>query len=462
MNNYNQKDTICALATPAGLGAIGVVRLSGVEALKICNDIFPGKDLTAQKAGTLHVGRLQNGDHIVDEVVISIFRSPRSYTGQDLLEISCHGSPYIQGEILNLLVSKGARMAREGEFTFRAFMNGKLDLSQAEAVADLIASDSKASRDLAMSQLRGGYAHHLSHLREQLINFASMLELELDFSEEDVEFANRDELLHLVQDLQKELDGMISSFEFGNAIKQGVPVAIIGEPNVGKSTLLNQILKEDRAIVSEIPGTTRDVIEDVVNIEGIIFRFIDTAGLRQTTDTVEEIGILKARQKADLAKVVLYVMDASNCSVEKFEQVKGEWSDKAMAKTFFVMNKIDHMDPHVLEKLKVALASYTNVFYISARDDHGIDHLLRGLQDFIGTGKSDGEGIMVSSARHLESLNKCRESLDRTLAGIDENRSSELVAQDVRQSLHYLGEITGEVTTDDLLANIFSKFCIGK
>ena len=462
MKGYDQEDTICALATPAGIGAIGVVRLSGKNAIGICDEVFPSKNLSVQNANTLHVGQLEEKGQIIDEVVVSIFKAPKSYTGEDVVEISCHGSPYVQGEVIRLLLTKGARMAKEGEFTFRAFINGKLDLSQAEAVADLIASDSKASRDLAISQLRGGYAYRLKDLRDQLIHFASMLELELDFAEEDVDFADRKELEKLIGTLHVAVDQMIESFEFGNAIKQGVPVAIIGEPNVGKSTLLNQILKEDRAIVSDIPGTTRDVIEDVVNIDGVIFRFIDTAGLRESADIIEEIGILKARQKAEMARIVLYVIDASNTNKVLFEKAVANVPSNETAKTFFVLNKIDHMDPHMLEKLKVDLVSKEHLVYVSAKNNQGVDHLLRLIQQHVQSGKSEGQSVTVTNARHLESLKNCKKALVQTSNGLADKRSSEFLAMDVKQALHYLGEITGEVTTDDLLGNIFSRFCIGK
>ena len=364
----------------------------------------------------------------------------------------------MQREILKVLIKEGARTAKEGEFTLRAFLNGKLDLSQAEAVADLIESDSKASRDLALNQLRGGYSSKLKELRDQLIHFASMLELELDFSEEDVDFANRDDLKKLIRDIQEALGVLMKSFDQGNVLKHGVPVAIIGKPNVGKSTLLNSILQEDRAIVSEIPGTTRDFIEDDVSIGGVMFRFIDTAGLRETTDVVENIGIDKAKKKAESAKIVLRLMDADDAEVQLTVD-SGQSTGERLE--LFVINKIDKLSSDQLNLLKKSYSDESTCF-ISAKDGTGVNDLLDRLLAFINLGRGENSGVVVSNIRHLEALQKSNESLTRALEGVENNMSSELVAMDVRQSLHYLGEITGEVSTDDLLGNIFSRFCIGK
>ena len=459
MKGYDIDDTICALATPEGVGAIGVIRISGSDSLKICNELFPSKNLLKQRANTLHVGNLENDGTVIDEVVLALFKTPKSYTGEDIIEISCHGSSFVREEILKNLIEKGARMAKEGEFTFRAFINGKIDLSQAEAVADLIASDSNASRDLALSQLKGGYASRLRDLREQLIHFASMLELELDFSEEDVEFANKEQLEALVRELHSTVLQMIDSFDRGNVFKNGIPVAIIGAPNVGKSTLLNQILKEDKAIVSEFAGTTRDAIEDVFNINGVVFRFIDTAGLRETSDFVENIGIQKAKEKAESAKLILHLMDVNDVDPTSLLEEQTELAGVDLERNFIVFNKIDSCSEGKLKELKTVCSDAS---FLSAKNGDGVEALLEKLNQYAQKGMSDGEGVVVSNVRHLEALKNCDEALVRTLKGIDDGMSSELLAMDVRQALHYLGEITGEVCTDDLLGNIFSKFCIGK
>jgi tRNA modification GTPase len=459
MKGYDTNDTICALSTPAGVGAIGVIRLSGKEAILIVNEVFDGKDLNDQPANTIHFGKIIDGKNTVDEVVVALFKSPHSYTGEDIAEISCHGSPFVLQEVLKLLVKKGGRMAKEGEFTLRAFLNGKLDLSQAEAVADLIESDSEASKELALKQLRGGYSSRLKELRGELMNFASMLELELDFSEEDVDFADRTQLKKLIDELLSGIEQMIESFDRGNVLKNGVPVAIIGKPNVGKSTLLNRILQEDKAIVSDIPGTTRDAIEDVVNIGGIAFRFIDTAGLRETTDKVESMGIDRARKKAEAARIVLRLIDVSDGRMKDEEEQK--ISEVGGRLELNVFNKIDTLDQKSIDDLKEKYGHERSIF-ISAKEGSGTDELLNHLQDYIAKSKGDGGGVVVSNVRHLEALQHCKEALDRSMTGLNEGISSELVAMDVRQALHYLGEITGEVTTDDLLGNIFSRFCIGK
>ncbi len=459
MQGYETEDTICALSTASGVGAIAVIRLSGEDSIPIVDKLFAGKNLLAQEANTLHFGKIKDGEVELDEVVVGLFKAPNSYTGEDIVEISCHGSPFIQSEILKLLVKNGARAAKEGEFTLRAFMNRKLDLSQAEAVADLISSDSKASRDLAMSQLRGGYSKKLSELRDELINFASMLELELDFAEEDVDFANRDDLKELINRIRETLDKLTRSFEQGNVLKNGVPVAIIGKPNVGKSTLLNAILQEDRAIVSDIPGTTRDVIEDEVSIGGVMFRFIDTAGLRETDDKVESIGIERARKMAVQARIIIHLTDATDMELNSEFGVRN--SEFGNGFHLNVVNKIDKVPEDKLTDLGKKL-NKENSCFISAKEGSGIEELLDKLLEFVNSGQSEEGGVVISNIRHLEALQKSDEALERAFNGLENNISSELVAMDVRQSLHYLGEITGEVTTDDLLGNIFSKFCIGK
>lgn len=461
MSSYTTGDTICALSTPEGVGAIGVLRLSGDKAIAICDTVFKGKKLSEQAANTLHFGRIVDGEREVDEVVVGIFKGPNSYTGEDIVEISCHGSPFIQKEVLELLVRKGARTAKEGEFTLRAFLNGKIDLSQAEAVADLIASKSRAAHDLALNQLRGGYSNRLKDMREKLIHFASMLELELDFSEEDVDFANRDELKGLIEELRKEFSAMMKSFEQGNVIKNGVPVAIIGEPNVGKSTLLNAILKEERAIVSDIPGTTRDFIEDDISIGGVLFRFIDTAGLRETNDEIEGKGIERAKERARNAKIVLKMIDGnSEFGIRPPAGRAGNLEFGGEARVFKLVNKIDLLDGS--KKQELLNAKEDDTFFISAKTGEGVEELLDALLDTIRIGKAETGGVVVSNVRHLEALQQCDSALERSLHGIESGVSSDLVAMDVRQALHYLGEITGEVSNEDLLGNIFSKFCIGK
>lgn len=455
MKGYDIADTICALATPEGVGAIGVIRLSGSRAIPIVDEVFQGKSLSRQKANTLHFGRMVDGDNTIDEVIVSIFRAPNSYTGEDIIEISCHGSAQIRRELIDLLTKKGARMAREGEFTFRAFINGKLDLSQAEAVADLISADSKASKELAMNQLRGGFSGRLKELRSQLMDFTSLLELELDFSEEDVDFADREKLSSLVGEISGHVQNLIQSFEYGNAIKQGIPVAIIGKPNVGKSTLLNKILNEERAIVSEIAGTTRDVIEDVVNLGGIQFRFIDTAGIRSTQDVIEGLGIERARTSAAGAKIVLNLMDGADPTEEDENKIhtNGQIS-------FRIINKIDALNDRDLKRLKTIFNKDTH--YVSAKDGDGIPELLEAILEKVREGKSEDGGIVVSNQRHVDALRKCSQALNRVTDGMENGIGSELIAIDMRQALHFLGEITGEVTSDDLLGNIFSRFCIGK
>lgn len=456
VNNYDIADTICAISTPPGVGAIGIIRLSGRNAVSITAKIFKGKNLTRQNANTLHYGKIVSGNEVIDEVVVSLFKAPASYTGEDIVEISCHGSPYIQGEVLRLLILNGARIAGEGEFTFRAFINGKLDLSQAEAVADLISANSKASKDLALAQLRGGYSIHLKDLRSKLIDFASLLELELDFAEEDVAFANRVELKALLEEIVISVENLLKSFEQGNVLKNGLPVVIIGKPNVGKSTLLNAILNEERAIVSDTPGTTRDYIEDSISIGGVMFRFTDTAGIRETMDEIEIAGILKTKEKVESAKIVLHLIDTDNIddSITDFKKTSAENS-------LLVINKADKLsesDRVSLEKKYSDLA----IQFISAKTGFNLETLLEKLLTRVNRDKSESSGIIVSNARHAEALMKSKEGLERALEGLNQQISSEFISMDIRQAINYLGEITGEVSNEELLGNIFSRFCIGK
>ena len=452
MKNYKRKDTICALATGSGLGAIAIIRVSGSEAINICKKVF-SKNIADVKSHTIHFGTINNKVNVIDEVLLSIFRNPHSFTGEDVIEISCHGSVFIQQQILQLLTKNGARMANPGEFTLRAFTNGKMDLSQAEAVADLIASESKKAHKIAINQMRGGFSDDLKKLREQLINFASLIELELDFSEEDVEFANREQFNELLLLIKEKLTKLIDSFQLGNVIKNGIPVAILGAPNVGKSTLLNAVVNEDRAIVSEIAGTTRDTIEDVINIEGMQFRFIDTAGLRDTKDTIEKIGIQKALEKAEKAKVIIYLLDATT-DFKAQEKEVGKIK-KLQNKMIVVVNKTD-LNPNICETLKKK-----NYLFISAKNKDGIEDLTNTLISIIDTNLSSDETI-ISNSRHQEELSKTLVEIIAVIQGLNNDISGDLLAINIRQALYHLGLITGEVTTDDLLGNIFSKFCIGK
>jgi len=451
----NTQDTIIALSTPPGSGAIGVIRLSGPDAIRLTNDVFAGKDLGEQASHTLHFGLIKDGDQLIDEVVAGLFVAPKSYTKENVVEISCHGSNYIIQQIINLLISKGARAAKPGEFTLRAFLNGAFDLSQAEAVADLIASNSKASHDVAMQQMRGGFANELKGLREQLIHFASMIELELDFAEEDVEFANRDQLRNLVTKINYVLQRLISSFELGNVIKNGVPIVIAGKPNVGKSTLLNALLNEERAIVSDIAGTTRDTIEDELNIGGIVFRFIDTAGIRDTADIIEALGVERTLEKMKQAKLIIYMADASQTLAELEEQVSG--LVKLEIPYLILLNKVDLLAP----EQRSAFAAL-GVVFISARDKVGIDELKITLLEQVNLHHINTSETLVTNIRHVEALKQTENALQRVLENVDNPVTSDFLAMDIKQALHYLGEITGTVTTDDLLENIFTKFCIGK
>ncbi|WP_353134053.1 tRNA uridine-5-carboxymethylaminomethyl(34) synthesis GTPase MnmE [Pseudopedobacter sp.] len=454
--SIHAEDTIVALATPVGAGAIGVIRLSGPDAITITNKVFRGKNLEEQDSHTVHFGTIREGDLIVDEVLVTLFIAPKSYTKENIVEISCHGSSYIIESIIKLMIKNGARGAKPGEFTLRAFLNGGLDLSQAEAVADLIASSSETSHQLAMKQMRGGFSNELKNLRDQLIHFASMIELELDFSEEDVEFANRDQLKQLILDIQKVLDKLIMSFDQGNVLKNGVPVVIAGKPNVGKSTLLNVLLNEERAIVSDIAGTTRDTIEDEINIKGVIFRFIDTAGIRETEDVIEAEGVERTLAKIKQARLLVYLADPIQDDIDAVKQQLAEVKAYNIP-YLLVVNKKDLLDTEQLEAY-----GKLEPLFISAKNNSGIEELQNKLLEIVNLANLNSEDVMVSNIRHVEALQKTNEALIRVLYGIDNPVASDFLAMDIRQSLYHLGEITGEVTTDDLLDNIFSKFCIGK
>ncbi len=450
-------DIIVALATPQGVGAIGVIRLSGNGCIELIGKIFPSKDLTQQPANTIHVGLLKDGNQPIDEVVVSIFKAPKSYTGEDVIEISCHGSNYIIQQIIETCIKHGTRMAKPGEFTLRAFLNGKMDLVQAEAVADLIASGTKASQETALNQVRGGFSQILSNLREELISFSALIELELDFSQEDVEFADRSRLKNLLDHLDKTVHDLLNSFQLGNVIKNGVSVAIIGKPNAGKSTLLNTLLKENRAIVSAIAGTTRDTIEEVLNIDGILFRLIDTAGMRESLDEIESIGVAKTKEKMKTADLIVYLFDSTASSVEELQEVVKEFN--VLSKKYLLVgNKVDDMIK--LEQLNNQ--ADPNYLYISAKTDLGVENLKKKLVDAVIEGKLHTEQTIVTNARHFQSLQKVAVAINAIKQGMKEQVPGDLLAIDIRQCLYHLGEITGTITNEDQLDYIFSKFCIGK
>jgi tRNA modification GTPase len=452
-------DTIIALSTPPGIGAIGVIRLSGKDAIKITNAVFSGKDLLKQESHTLHFGTIKDGNQVIDEVVVSLFVEPKSYTKENVVEISCHGSNYIIQQIISLLIRNGATAAKPGEFTLRAFLNGSLDLSQAEAVADLISSDSAAAHQVAMNQLRGGFSNELNVLRDQLIHFASMIELELDFAEEDVEFANRDQLQDLISKINTVINKLIRSFELGNVIKSGINTVIAGRPNAGKSTLLNALLNDDRAIVSEIAGTTRDTIEEILNIGGINFRLIDTAGIREATDTIEAIGVEKTMQKISQSALLVYLFDVVNLSVSEIQEDIASLHKPGVT-MLAIANKIDLAEDDRLKELQ--LPSDIKFMAISAKENQQVEELKQLIyESAVGDQLSDNH-TMVTNIRHVEALQRTRTALDSVMNGLDNPVTSDFLAMDIKQALYYLGEITGQVTTDDLLENIFSKFCIGK
>jgi tRNA modification GTPase len=470
MNNEMNEDVICAISTPPGMGAIAIVRLSGEGSIALTDTIFKspsGKKLTSQPPNTVHFGRIYEDNELIDEVLVTIFHAPHSFTGEESVEISCHGSPYIQQKIVELLLSRGARMAQAGEFTRRAFRSGKFDLSQAEAVADLIASTSQVSHRVAMNQMRGGFARQLNKLREELLQFVSLIELELDFSEEDVEFADRQQLYALTEKIETDIKKLANSFKLGNVIKTGIPVAIIGETNAGKSTLLNVLLNEEKAIVTDIHGTTRDTIEDTINIGGILFRFIDTAGIRQTTDTLENIGIERTFKKIEQASIVLWVIDLTSPE-ENLRQTAETLIPKLNKKQVILLfNKTDLLSseesdqktaikPHLLPELKAER------LFISAKTQQNIDQLRSLLVEMAHIPQIGENDVIVTNLRHYEALKKALEAIRRVKKGLDAEISGEFLSQDIRECMFYLGEITGQITTDEILGNIFSHFCIGK
>jgi tRNA modification GTPase len=451
-------DTIVAPATPQGVGAIAVIRISGKNAIQIINSVFKGKDLEAQESHTIHFGTIRkDSGEIVDEVLVSLFKEPRSFTKENVIEISSHGSPFIVEQILQLLVSKGARMAHAGEFTRRAFLNGQFDLAQAEAVADLISSDSQASHQVAMNQMRGGFSKKIKDLREELIRFAALVELELDFAEEDVEFANRTQLKSFLDGVLNYVNELLSSFQLGNVLKNGIPTVIVGKPNAGKSTLLNALLQEEKAIVSDIAGTTRDSIEDEIILEGIRFRFIDTAGLRETTDQIEAIGVERAKQKIQEASLIMYLFDAASTPISEVETIEQEL--KTLQKPYFLLfNKIDKVDSTVIEKLK----NFEHSICISAKEQKNLTALHNALLSVVKNRQVKTGDVVINNLRHFEALSLTQKSLEKVLEDIETQLTTDLLAMDIREAVMHLGSIIGEVTNDDLLDYIFSKFCIGK
>ncbi len=465
------QDTIVALATPSGNGAIGIIRVSGPEAIIISEQVFNTKSkkaLSTLNSHTVHLGEISDGERIIDEALATIFKGQRSYTGEPTVEFSCHGSHFILTEVIQLLINKGCRVANAGEFTMRAFLNGKMDLSQAEAVADLIASDNAASHQLAMQQMRGGFTNQLKTLRQELLDFASLIELELDFSEEDVEFANREQFKGLVTKIEKTLKQLIDSFAVGNVLKKGIPVAIVGEPNVGKSTLLNAFLNEERAIVSDIAGTTRDTIEDEIAINGIGFRFIDTAGIRETQDQIEGLGIQRTFEKIKQSQIVIRLID----SLKLFENDKAEINLENLKKEIndlqlkfpdqafiLIANKVDQLSTNQKELI---LTFFPNIKFIAAKQNLGIENLKQSLVDLVDTGALHSQDAIVTNARHYSALQAALKEINEVQQGLNEGLTTDLLAIDVRQALYHFGEITGEVTNDELLGNIFANFCIGK
>ncbi|WP_421894662.1 tRNA uridine-5-carboxymethylaminomethyl(34) synthesis GTPase MnmE [Marinoscillum sp.] len=452
----NMNDTIIALATAPGVGAIGVIRVSGPATIAIVNSVFKGKNLSEVASHTIHLGTIRDEEKIVDEVLISIFRGPNSYTKEDVIEISCHGSPYIIQQLIRLLLTKGARLAKAGEFTQRAFIHGRFDLAQAEAVADLIASENESMHQAAMNQMRGGFSQEISKLREELVHFASMIELELDFGEEDVEFASRDDLKKLIYSLKGLITRLTESFTLGNAIKNGIPTVIAGKPNAGKSTLLNALLNEEKAIVSDVPGTTRDVIEDVINVDGIAFRFTDTAGIRTTEDKVEAIGVERTYAKMKEASVIIYLIDLINDTTDDIER-QLTYLKELKVPYLLIGNKMDQADANLSAVLETE-----NALMISASQKENLENLKEALKTLVSLDDFKTGNTIVTNLRHYESLIETNKALDQVIDGIDQQVTNDFVAMDIRNSLFHLGQITGEITTEDLLENIFSKFCIGK
>jgi tRNA modification GTPase len=459
--------TICAIATSPGMGAIATIRLSGDKAIEIADSVFQspksGKKLADQLPNTLHFGSIANENELIDEVVVSIFRAPHSFTGEDVVEITCHGSVYIQQRILQLLITKGARMALPGEFTQRAFLNGKMDLSQAEAVADLIASTNRAAQKVAINQMRGGFSSELTSLRGELLHFIAMIELELDFSEEDVEFADRNQLKKLVSKIETILRKLKDSFQLGNVIKNGIPVAIIGDTNVGKSTLLNALLNEEKAIVSDIHGTTRDVIEDVVNIHGTAFRFFDTAGIRETTDAIETLGIERSYSKLDQATVVILVVDTQNdfeVVASRIAKIRERLNDQHL---IIAANKVDRGIAETISGLKeMKLLANEKLVFIAAKQKTNLVELISEMQHAVSLESISEDAVIVTNVRHFEALTRAHESIERVKVGLDNLISGDFLAQDIRECLYFLGEITGEISNDEILGHIFKNFCIGK
>lgn len=457
-NTSGWDDTIVALATPPGIGAIGVIRLSGKNAISIINELFTSKDLTQQKTHTIHVGFLKDKGTAIDEVVVSLFKNPKSYTGEDVVEISCHGSPFVQQQVVQACIRKGARLAKPGEFTQRAFLNGKLDLTQAEAVADLIASNTSASQKAALHNIRGGFSSILKELRENLIQFSALIELELDFSQEDVEFADRTKFYALVEGADSVTKQLLESFKLGNVIKNGVSVAIIGKPNAGKSTLLNALLNENRAIVSDIAGTTRDTIEELINIDGILFRLIDTAGIRDnSSDVIELIGMEKSKEKIKASDEVIYIFDVNTESRADVEAAMALLGD-ANPNYLLVGNKADVLG------MDKAAQKFTgeDILFISAREKMHIDMLKERLADKVIRGNINPENTIITNARHYAALKEVDRSLNDIKAGLDKKIPGDLLALDIRRCLHYISEITGDISNENVLDYIFSRFCIGK
>jgi tRNA modification GTPase len=449
-------DTIVALATAQGISAIAVIRLSGKDAITITDKVFKGRKLEDQPTHTIHFGNLVDGEKIIDEVLVSLFKEPNSFTKENAVEISCHGSPVIVKEIIKVLLKNGARIAEPGEFTKRAFLNGRFDLAQAEAVADLISAETDNARQAALNQMRGGFSKEINHLREELIHFASLIELELDFGEEDVEFAGRDDLRQLIVKIQSYISSLIQSFDQGNVIKNGIPTVIAGKPNAGKSTLLNTLLNEEKAIVSEIAGTTRDVIEDEMVLGGINFRFIDTAGLRETQDVIEAIGVERTRERMKKASLIIYLFDLSRTSLTEIAQEDDHLKHLGIP-YLKVGNKLDKAHPELVRQLESQ-----DFIFISASQKQNIQLLKDKILSFFQVRTVKTGDVLVTNLRHYQNLVQTYESLERVLEGLSTGVTGDFLAMDIRQSLHYLGEITGAITTDDLLDNIFSKFCIGK
>ena len=459
--------TICAISTPPGIGGIAVIRLSGKAAIQIAEMVYWSpqidKKLSDQQPNTLHFGTIRSKDNVIDEVVIGLFRAPHSFTGEDIIEISCHGSIYIQQQILQLLISQGARLARPGEFTQRAFLNGKMDLSQAEAVADLIASANAAAHKLAINQMRGGFSRELNQLRAELLRFAALVELELDFAEEDVEFADRSSLIELSTRIANLLQKLTDSFRLGNVIKNGIPVAIIGETNVGKSTLLNALLNEDKAIVSDIHGTTRDVIEDVVNIGGTLFRFSDTAGIRETADVIEAMGIERSYLQLGKAEIILLVTDLSSEVDPIFKRILKIREKITDQHLIIIANKVDI----AIEETKTRLSGFKlfkneSLVFLAAKNRENLDQLIRIMTNTLNLSPTGPDDIIVSNVRHYEALSLALNAIKLVIEGLNSGITGDFLAQDIRECLHYLGEITGEITTDETLGYIFKNFCIGK